>query len=65
MVGIDFDEPCRAIALKLMENGLLVSCAALHVIRLVPPLIISKEEVDEIILILKKVLDEEVETKKL
>jgi len=58
MVGIDFEEPCRSIALRLLENGLLVSCTALHVIRLVPPLIITKEEVDEIISILKKVLDE-------
>lgn len=58
MVGIEFEQECRSIALKLMENGLLVSCTALHVIRLVPPLIITKDEVDEIITILKKVIDE-------
>lgn len=63
MVGIQFKDECRSIGLKLMENGLLVSCTASHVIRLVPPLIITKEEVDEIIVILKKVLDEEVEIK--
>ena len=59
MVGIEFVEPCRPLALKLMEEGLLVSCTAMHTIRLVPPLNISMAETDEIISILKKVLDEE------
>lgn len=57
MVGIDFGSPCRDIALKLMEEGLLVSCTAMNVIRLVPPLILSKEEVNEIVSIIKNVLD--------
>ena len=59
MVGIEFVEPCRPLALKLMEEGLLVSCTAMHTIRLVPPLNISMAETDEIISILKRVLDEE------
>lgn len=59
MVGVEFEQPCREIALKLLEKGLLVSCTALHTIRFVPPLIITKEEVDEILSILKNVLDEE------
>lgn len=57
MIGIDFEPQCRSIALMLMEHGLLVSCAALHVIRLVPPLILTKDEADEIVTILKIVLD--------
>jgi acetylornithine/succinyldiaminopimelate/putrescine aminotransferase len=58
MIGIDFGVPCRDIALKLMEKGLLVSCTAMNVIRLVPPLILTKNEVDEILEILKEVFDE-------
>ncbi|MCG8310004.1 MAG: aspartate aminotransferase family protein [Cytophagales bacterium] len=58
MVGIEFEEPCRSIAEKLLSNGLLTSCTAQYVIRLVPPLIISKSEIDEIVTVLKKVLDE-------
>lgn len=64
MVGVEFAEPCRPLALRLMEEGLLVSCTAMHTIRLVPPLIITMEEVDEIVSILKKVLDEEMEKQK-
>lgn len=59
MIGIDFGSPCRSIVLNLMEKGLLVSCTAMQVIRLVPPLILTRLEADQIISILKEVLDEE------
>ncbi len=58
MIGIDFGSPCREIALKLLEKGLLVSCSAMTVIRLVPPLILTKDQVNEIVVILKEVFDE-------
>lgn len=57
MIGVDFGTPCREFALKLMEQGLLVSCTAQTVIRFVPPLILTMEEADQIIAILKFVLD--------
>lgn len=59
MIGIDFKPQCRSLALNLMKKGLLVSCTALHVIRLVPPLILTRDEADQIVSILKEVLDEE------
>ncbi len=59
MIGIEFETQCRAFALKLLDKGLLVSCTAMHVIRLVPPLILTHEEADQIISILKEALDEE------
>lgn len=58
MIGIDFGSPCREIAMRLLEKGLLVSCTAMNVIRLVPPLNLNKQEVHEILEILKEVLDE-------
>jgi len=58
MIGIEFEPQCRSIAMMLLEQGLLVSCTALHVIRIVPPLILTREEADEIVAILVKVLDE-------
>ena len=59
MIGVEFESQCRSLALNLMENGLLVSCTALYVIRLVPPLILTREEADQIVSILKEVLDKE------
>jgi acetylornithine/succinyldiaminopimelate/putrescine aminotransferase len=58
MIGIDFGAPCRDIALKLLDKGLLVSCTAMNVIRLVPPLILTKQEVNEILVILKETFEE-------
>ncbi len=60
MIGIEFKPQCRSIALNLMEKGLLVSCTAMHVIRLVPPLILTRVEADQILSALKEVLDEDV-----
>ncbi|MCK5280267.1 MAG: aminotransferase class III-fold pyridoxal phosphate-dependent enzyme, partial [Cyclobacteriaceae bacterium] len=59
MIGVEFESQCRSLALNLMEKGLLVSCTALYVIRLVPPLILTREEADQIVSILKEVLDKE------
>jgi len=41
---------------KALENGLIVISAGSDVLRFVPPLIISKENVDEMISIMRKVL---------
>ena len=42
---------------KAMENGLLVISAGSDVLRLVPPLIVTRNHVDEMIEILRKSLD--------
>ena len=60
MIGIEFKPQCKSIALNLMEKGLLVSCTAMHVIRLVPPLILTRVEADQILSALQEVLDEDV-----
>ena len=65
MIGIEFKPQCRAFALNLMKKGLLVSCTAMHVIRLVPPLILTRSEADHIISIIHEALDEEVAQEKL
>jgi len=52
MLGIELDRPCGVILSQAMQAGLLLSVTADSVIRLVPPLILSQEEADEIIAIL-------------
>ena len=42
--------------MEALKEGLLIIIAKGNVLRLVPPLIIEKEQVDEMIKILKKVL---------
>ena len=49
-------KPLSEITKEALKEGLLIIGAGSDVIRFVPPLIIEKEHVDEMIRILKKVL---------
>ncbi|MGC1174879.1 aspartate aminotransferase family protein [Polaromonas sp.] len=52
MLGIDLAKPCGELLKRAADNGLLLSVTADSVIRLVPPLIITQAEADEIVAIL-------------
>ena len=56
MQGIQATKPLSEITKEALKEGLLIIGAGNDVIRFVPPLIIEKEHVDEMIRILKKVL---------
>jgi len=52
MLGIELDRPCGVLLGRAMEAGLLLSVTADSVIRLVPPLILTTAEADEIVALL-------------
>ena len=52
MLGIELAKPCATLVQRCADHGLLVSVTADTVIRLVPPLIMSTSEADEVISIL-------------
>ncbi len=52
MLGIELAKPCAALVGQCASAGLLISVTADSVIRLVPPLILSRDEADEIVSIL-------------
>lgn len=54
--GIKLSGPVGEVVKKAMKEGLLIISARIDVIRLVPPLVIEKEHVDEMIEKLRKVL---------
>lgn len=54
--GLVFQRPVGSIITKALEKGLILINAGPDIIRFVPPLIIKKEHVDEMINILKKCL---------
>lgn len=58
MQGLEFDRPVNEIILKAMDKGLILISAGANVIRFVPPLIITKEEIDTMIAILDSILIE-------
>jgi acetylornithine aminotransferase len=52
MLGIELAKPCAALVAQCADHGLLISVTADTVIRLVPPLIMSMAEADEVVSIL-------------
>ncbi|CAM8648942.1 ArgD Ornithine/acetylornithine aminotransferase [Comamonadaceae bacterium] len=52
MMGVDLSKPCGALVQRAADAGLLISVTADSVVRLVPPLILSTAEADEIVAIL-------------
>ena len=52
MQGLVFDRPVRDIINSAMDKGLILINAGANIIRFVPPLVITKENVDEMISIL-------------
>ena len=54
--GLVFEEPVAPIIEKALNNGLVLINAGTNILRFVPPLVITKEHVDEMIAILEKSL---------
>ena len=52
MVGVELTKPCGALTQRAADKGLLISVTADSVIRLVPPLIMTTAEADEVVAIL-------------
>ncbi|MEI8157204.1 MAG: aspartate aminotransferase family protein [Burkholderiales bacterium] len=52
MLGVDLSKPCGALVQQAAEAGLLISVTADSVIRLVPPLIMTTAEADQVVAIL-------------
>jgi len=57
MQALEFSKPVAPILSKALENGLVLINAGPNIIRFVPPLIITKADVDQMISILGECLD--------
>lgn len=49
MIGVELSFPGAEVVKKMLELGVLSNCTSENVLRIVPPLIISKQEIDKII----------------
>ncbi len=52
MLGIELARPCGALVSRALQAGLLINVTRDRVVRLLPPLILSREEADQIVAIL-------------
>ena len=57
MQGLVFDRPVGPVITKALDKGLILINAGTDIIRFVPPLIITKEHVDEMTAILTNCLE--------
>ncbi len=48
MLGLEMDIPCASMVDAMRDAGVLVNCTADTVLRFVPPLVISKEQIDNV-----------------
>ncbi len=56
MQGLEFDRPVKEIIRKSMDAGLITFSAGERIIRFVPPLVIKREHIDEMMGILESVI---------
>lgn len=56
MIGVELKEKAGPYVQQLMENGVVALLAGATVIRLLPPLVISRNEIDTVVAALKKIL---------
>ncbi len=55
MIGIELDRPCGDIVKQALAAGLLINVTAENVIRLLPPLVMTDTEADELVELLAAV----------
>lgn len=58
MVGVELSFPGAEVVVEMMHRGVLSNCASDNVIRLVPPLIMTKEEIDKVVDVLVESIKE-------
>lgn len=56
MIGVELDYACGDLVAKAQKKGVLINVANGNVIRLVPPLIITKEEIDQVVKVIDEIL---------
>ena len=49
MVGVEMAHPCGELVATALERGMLINVTAEQVLRLLPPIVISEQEVDELV----------------
>jgi acetylornithine aminotransferase len=52
MIGVEFNQPCGVLLKRAADAGLIINVTADTVVRLLPPLIMTQAEADEVLAIL-------------
>lgn len=58
MIGIEFNFETKPLVAKMLEHGVLANATAGNVLRLVPPLVITYDEMEKVVEVIKQSLKE-------
>ena len=58
ILGLELNQPCAALVGRLLEKGLVTNCTQERVLRFLPPLIIGRPEIDQLVATLDRLLPE-------
>jgi predicted acetylornithine/succinylornithine family transaminase len=56
LLGMELTRECAPIVNECLELGVLINCTAEKVLRFIPPLIVQKKDIDQLVHVLEKVL---------
>lgn len=54
MIGVQFDRKCAELVEHGRKNGVLLNCTSENILRIAPPLNITKEQVDKVVSVLEQ-----------
>ncbi len=57
MVGVELEASCPEIVNQARERGVLLNATSEHVLRMVPPLVVGKGEIDRVVKVLGEILE--------
>jgi len=52
MVGLDLDADCKSLVEKALQKGVLINSTGEHTLRFIPPLVVSKDEIDKVVTVI-------------
>ncbi|MBF0516542.1 MAG: acetylornithine transaminase [Nitrospirae bacterium] len=57
LIGMELTRECAMVAQACFERGILINCTAGNTLRFMPPLIVTEEDIDRLISVLKDILE--------
>lgn len=58
MIGLDLDADCKQVVQKALDRGVILNNTGDHTLRFIPPLVVTKEQIDRVVKVLGEVLEE-------
>ncbi len=58
MIGLDLDADCKQVVQKALDRGVILNNTGEHTLRFIPPLVVTKEQIDRVVKVLGEVLEE-------